>query len=288
METASRQDLSASASQARENHFGTGGAEPAIQACYDLLSSGSPLSDILVAVQRLGSVNKDDESQPGVKPGDTEFTDIAGEGRSASPQWQTAPMTQPVRSRLWDNYQNPSGALVRTGRDVSSADRSHSLVALPARPSRSVDNRSSDICSWLIGAVLFWLIPASSLTIIGIAGELLIHAGLPLTPREATEVLKAMPAPVESGKNLVSSHLEIPEASAAPDTPHSKPPEPSTAVPGNSEASRTAPDMKQKRPAAVSNLAPVTGRRRLAPPRQIPIEQFSMGWKIPSRLTDGF
>src|ERR1051326_587356 len=97
--------------------------EETIQACYNLISSGHPLSEILVALKQLGPLDKQRQSERGLQPSEPQICDIPGEVRAAVPQWQTAPLTKPLESQLLDPSRDVS--LVRT-----CGDWSHSLVAL--------------------------------------------------------------------------------------------------------------------------------------------------------------
>ena len=157
-------DLSASDSEGRKDHIP---GEEAIQACYDLLSSGRALSDILVALKRLGPLNRHNGSERRVEPSDTEIPEITGEDCAASSQWRTVQLAQPVESRRLDQSREPSGALVCAGGDLSPYHTSRSLVALTAPSSRRVENGLRDKLFRPIGAVLLWLIPAISLTSLG-------------------------------------------------------------------------------------------------------------------------
>jgi hypothetical protein len=272
METEPAQGLNESVSQEQKDHFRSEGSEEAIKACYDLISSGQPLSEILVALKRLGPLDKDRQSERGLGPIVTQISDIAGEVRAASPQWRTAQLTESLESRLLDQSQHLSAAWVRIG-----SDSSHSLVALRVRQppeSAPVENRLGIKVSRPIGAVLFWLIPAISLTAVGVAGKLLSDADLTWKVTEATAVPKAIPSTVEGTEDWIAPRAETAETRVP--------------VPAISDGSRTGPEITPKRPAA-PNSPPVTGRRRSAQPRQTPIQRpFSMEWKIPSRLTDGF
>jgi hypothetical protein len=265
------QGLSASVLEGRKDHFRPDSSEEAIQACYDLLSSGYPLSDILVALKQLGPLNKHSQSESGVESSDTEIADIAGEGLDAPSQWRTVQVTQAVETRLPYQSHELSGALVCAGGDVSPGDASRSLVALTIPPSHRVEN-GVKFCR-PIWAVLVWLIPAISLTVVGIAGKLLIDANLILTTTEATVVSNEIPGNVAGTVNL---------------TPPQAEPAETRAVPAISEVNRTAPDVEPNRPVR-PNSPPVTGSRRSAQSRHTPIQRpFSMEWKMPSRLTDGF
>jgi hypothetical protein len=255
-------------SEGRKDHFRSDSSEEAIQVCYDLLSSGNRLSDILVALKRLGPLDKHSQSDCGIEPSGTEIGEIAGEGRAASSQWRTVQVTQTV-----DQSREPLGALVRTGDDVSQGDASRSLVALTVPSStRRVENGLRDKFSRPIGVVILWLIPAISLTIVGIAGKRLMDSDLSSRLTEATAV--PILGPVEGIRDLPTPQAEAKETRAV--------------IPAISGVSRTATEVAPNRPAA-PNSPPETRSRRSTQPRHAPIERpFAMGWKIPSRLTDGF
>src|ERR1700732_5229020 len=156
METMPSQGLiSAPIPEQSKNRFGSDGSEEAIQACYDLLSSGYPLSEILVALKRLGPLNKVQSELRGAR-GDTKIYDIGGEFSDESSRWQIAKAAEPVESK-----------------------RSLTAVHVPQFPEHAGDaERLSIKWSRPIGIALFWLIPAISLTVAGIAGKLLIDAHL--------------------------------------------------------------------------------------------------------------
>jgi hypothetical protein len=76
--------LSAPIPQERKDLYQRDGNEEAIQACYDLLSSGRPLSEILDAAKRLRRLNKARQSNLGDEPADTQIREISGEARGIS------------------------------------------------------------------------------------------------------------------------------------------------------------------------------------------------------------
>jgi hypothetical protein len=265
MEAEPVQSLSASGSQEWKDQFRSENSEEAIQACHDLLASGHSLSEILVALKRFGPLNTASQSERDGGRADTQIFDQAGEPRAASPQWQTAQVTQPIKSRLLDQARDLSGALVRT-----DGDASHSLVALSVQQSTRVEHVKN---TRPIRAVLLWLMPLISLMVVGIAGKPLIDAGLTRNTAAHRVVPIAIPSRVEAAEDLTTPPTEAAEIGA-----------PVITLP---KASRTAPAITPKRP-TVPNSTPATRQQRSAPPRHTRIQRpFAMGWKTPSRLTDG-
>ena len=86
--------LSAPIPQERKDLYQRDGNEEAIQACYDLLSSGRPLLEILDAAKRLPGLKKVPQSNLGDEPADTQIPTISGEARGISVQWQIAPVAE--------------------------------------------------------------------------------------------------------------------------------------------------------------------------------------------------
>jgi hypothetical protein len=272
METEPAQCLNESISQEQKDHFRSDAGEETIQACYDLISSGHPLSEILVALKQLGPLDKQRQSERGLQPSDTQIGDIAGEVGAAVPQWQTAQLTKSLEPRLLDQSQDVSAALVRT-----SGDWSHSLVALSARrppEDARVVNRLHIKLPRPIGLVLFSLIPAISLTVIGLGGKLLSDADRTWKATEVTAGSREILRAVEGSEDATAPRPEAAETSA-----------PVSALSG---VGRTAREIASER-SATANSAPVRDRRRSAQPLHTPMQRpFSMEWKIPNRLTDGF
>src|SRR5207302_6733381 len=66
METEPAQCLNETISQEQKEHFRSDAGEETIQACYDLISSGQPLSEILVALKQLGPLDKQRQSERGL------------------------------------------------------------------------------------------------------------------------------------------------------------------------------------------------------------------------------
>lgn len=152
-----------------------------IEACYDLLSSGRPLSEVLDSAKRL-KYDRDGQS-------DTQIDRVDGEVQSASAPWKTAPVSERVEPRLTDS----PGVL---GQDTN-IDAPRSPVALKAQQAPKNGPFEKGWSSRLIGAALFWLIPTMSLTVVGTVTRSLIDADLTRTAAEATAVRKAFPVQPE-------------------------------------------------------------------------------------------
>jgi hypothetical protein len=272
METGPARCFNESISQEQKDHFRSDAGEETIQACYDLISSGRPLSEILAALKQLGPLDKQRQSERGLQPSDTQICDVAGEVCAAVPHWQTAQVPNPLESQLLDQSQDISAALVPT-----RGDWSHSLVTLSARrspESARVENRLGMKLPRPIGLVLFWLVPALSLTVVGVAGKLLSDADRTWKTTEATGAPKAILRSVEVNEDATE--------------PRPKTAEPSAPVPEISAVSRTAPEVAPNLPAS-PNSPPVKALRRSVQPRHTQVQRpFPTEWKIPTRLTDGF
>jgi hypothetical protein len=270
METEPAQCLNESISQEQKDHFRSDAGEETIRACYDLISSGRPLSEILAALKQIGPLDKQRQSERGLR--DTQILDVAGEVCAALPHWQTAQVSKPLQSRLLDQSQDISAALVPT-----RGDWSHSLFNLSARRSAEsarVENRLGIKLPRPIGLVLFWLVPALSLTVVGVAGKLLSNADLTWKAAEATAAPKAILRTVEVNEDVTAPRPKTAETSAP--------------VPAISAVSRTAAEVAPNRPAPPSS-PPVTASRRSIQPRHTQVQRpFPTEWKIPTRLTDGF
>src|SRR5437762_9184326 len=209
METEPARCLNESISQEQKDHFRSDAGEETIQACCDMISSGHPLSEILVALKQLGPLDKQRQSERGLQPSDPQNCDVPGEIRAAVPQWQTAQLTKSLEPRLLDQSQDVSAALVRT-----SGDWSHSLVALSARrspESARVANRLVIKLPRPIGLILFWLIPAISLTVVGLGGKLLSDAELTWKATEAT----AGPSALDGSEEVTAPRPETAETISA-------------------------------------------------------------------------
>ena len=165
------------------------GSEEAIQACYDLLSSGRPLSEILDAAKRLPRLNKVPQSNLGDEPADTQIREKSGEARGISVQWEIAPVAEWAEPKFVETV-----ALV----SVIGARASHSLVALDGQltPDRAGIVTRGTKLSRLSGAALFWLIPAMSLSIVGTGLKSVIDADvlrMAASTTTATEAEKVAP-----------------------------------------------------------------------------------------------
>jgi len=86
METEPALCLNEPISQEQKDHFRPDAGEETIRACYDLISSGHPLSEILVALKQLGPLDKQRQSERGPPTSDTQIRHVAGEVRDAAPQ----------------------------------------------------------------------------------------------------------------------------------------------------------------------------------------------------------
>jgi hypothetical protein len=138
-------------SQARKHLSRSDGSEEAIRVCYDLLLSGQSLPVILVALKRLGPLNKT-QFQPRGAYFDARSSDLPGERRSAIDY-----ATPPVEANL-------SLAL-------SQVPQSQLLP-------RNGEKQSNKNGRGPIGTAVFWFIPAMCLTLMAGAGKLLIDAAL--------------------------------------------------------------------------------------------------------------
>lgn len=153
------------------------GANPqAIQACYDLLSSGQPLSEILVALKQLGRLNNT-QSESGGAPDHTQTFGPVGEIGCALPPRAMAQVAEPIE----------------TGRSLV-------LLNVEASQQRGRDERRS---RRPVAVALFCLIPAMSLMVVEIGGKLLIDADLfrnSGTAMAGIETVAPMPAITEVGR----------------------------------------------------------------------------------------
>ena len=231
-----------------KDRFRSDASEQAVQGCYDLLSSGHSLSKMLVALKQIGPLNKA-KSELVDAPGDPQISHLADE--VAAP---------------------PQSEILQV---LESVEVSRSLVALNIEPSQQ---RARDEEKWSrpIGALLFWLIPAMSVMLLGVASKPLIEAGLLRNSGSATtgaETAAAMPAITEVGRTAP----ERPQAARDPAT------QAVIAAPANNQD--RGPRI-QERPAMKPSSLP-TSR-----PAQQPHTEFYRSspneWRIPTRLTDGF
>jgi len=275
-----------SASFQEKEYFRSDRSEETIQACYELISSGQPLSEILVALKQLGPLNENSPSERGPKPSETQITDVIGQVRAAAPQWQTAQLTELLEAPLLRQPQNVSAALVPTG-GISS----NSLVALRARlPSARVKNSSGIMLSRPIRSFLFWFIPLLSMVIIGVAGKLLSDSALRWTSSLSTAAPEAIRSTAESIEEPTAARAEAAGTTA---------PVPATSAivsgtgpeigPRQSPTSTPVPEVGPKQPPAPTPALIKGPQRRPAQTRHSPLQRPpSVGWRIPDRLTDGF
>ena len=283
--------LSAPIPQERKDLYQRDGNEEAIQACYDLLSSGRPLSEILDAAKRLPRLNKARQSNLGDEPADTQIREISGEARGISVQWEIAPVAEWAEPKFVETV-----ALV----SVIGAGASHSLVALDGQltPDRAGIVTRGTKLSRLSGAALFWLIPAMSLSIVGTGLKSVIDADVlrmaastttateaekvaPITP--TTEASRTAPqiTPAEDETRLGLEQVII--GAPAEPTTDSK----TTAQVQSGDAPSVVKGI-QTRPTPLAS-PPVTARPRPIPRRHTRIEQPAYrDWELPRRLTDGF
>ena len=267
------------------------GSEEAIQACYDLLSSGRPLLEILDAAKRLPGLKKVPQSNLGDEPADTQIPAISGEARGISVQWQIAPVAEWAEPKFVETV-----ALV----SVIGAGASHSLVALDGQltPDRAGIVTRGTKLSRLSGAALFWLIPAMSLSIVGTGLKSVIDADVlrmaastttateaekvaPITP--TTEASRTAPqiTPAEDETRLGLEQVII-GAPAEPTT------ESKTTAQVQSSGAPSVVKGIQTRPAPLAS-PPVTARPKPTQRRHTRIERPSFNdWELPSRLTNGF
>ena len=222
------------------DRFRSEASEQAIQACYELLSSGHSISEIL-SLKQIGPLNKA-QSEPANAPGERKVFYLAGDV-AAPPQWEVVRAAEPV-------------------------DVSRGLV--PLNLARSQPG-ARDKEKWLrpIGVALFWLLPAMSLMLTGIAGKLLVDVR-PLGGATASaEAVAGLPAITQVG-------------GTAPDPPQ-------TARDPGSQAAATAPPDRgpgiQDRPAVKPSSSISHPVRQ--PHREV-YHSSPMEWRIPTRLTDGF
>lgn len=246
MEAGPVQGLSASVS------YRSGASEEAIDVCEKLLSSGQSFSEILVALKRLGSRNKDGLSDLSVeamhKPG---MLELAGNPAALDPP----PLEASCRAA--------SGGLVVA--DASTA-AVRSLIALPVRASADTPVGKGKL-SPLVAGALFWLIPAMALLELGTAGKLLTDARDSAAPGSQTEKI-VLTAP-------------------APEPTRTTPP----ITPDQIEPARAALPVLTGSSAAPPSETVVTSQHGRSPntrnemrPRVAPIQRQ---WVIPGRLTDG-
>ena len=207
-------------------------------------------------------------------PGNTQLLDPFAEARG-TPYWAVAQVPAPVEAR-------------------------HSLVPLNFEQSQqhARDERSRKHWSRPIGAAIFWLIPAMSLMLIGIAGKRLTEANLLWNyevARAGAEAKAPAPAIAEVGHTadqIAPEQLqpgrepgsEVTEAPAEPGT------QAVTTAPANIQnggAIHGGSGMQGRSRARTS--IPRTGRSKVAQRFQNDVYGTSARvWSVPRRLTDGF
>lgn len=223
------------------DRFRSEASEQAIQACYELLSSGHSVSEIL-SLKQLGPLDKA-AIRAANAPGERKIFHLAGNG-AAPPRWKIVQVAEP-------------------------ADVSRGLVPLNLAPSQP---RARDEEKWPrpIGVALFWLLPAMSLMLTGIAGKLLVDARPLGGATVSAEAVAGLPAITQVG-------------GTAPDPPQ-------TARNPASQAAASAPPDRgpgiQDRTAVKPSSPPIS-----RPARRPYMEVYRLSpreWRIPTRLTDGF
>ena len=248
-------------------------SEEAIEACYDLVSSGHSLSEILVALKRLAPVNKA-PTELGGTPGNTQLLDPFADSRGTS-HWAVAQLPALVEAR-------------------------HSLVPLNLEQSRqhARDEWSRKNWSRPIGAAIFWLVPAISLMLIGIAGKRLTEANLlwnyevARAGAEAKAPAPAIAAVGHTADQIAPEQLQPgrgrePEATAAPAKPGTQAVRTAPANIQNGGAIHSGSGMQGRSSARTS--IPRTGRSKVAQRFQNDVYGTSARvWSVPRRLTDGF
>lgn len=256
------QQVSMPISQQKE-WFRSGTNEKSIQACYDLLSSGHSLSEILIALKELGPLNKA-QSDLVDAPAIPEISHLVGEF-PAPPQREILQVGERVEVR-------------------------RTFVPLNAEPQQRAYNEKK---SRPLAVVLFLLIPAMSLMSVGISSKLLIDAGLLRNSESATrgsERIDPTPAITEVGRSAPGQSTAASEGKL---TVPASPPESTTqavgTVPDNKQDRGPLIDKRtQERPAA-RTLPPPTSRESSVQRRQMRIYPSPpMQWRPPNRLTDGF
>ena len=167
-----------------------------IETCYELLSSGRSLSEVLDAARRLSSTNKASASDAGHPPA-AQIDDLADEARLASSQPGNAQLTEPLEATL-------TGYSHTLGPDrYINVPRSCVGLKLQQTPENARHETGRSIKpSWLIGAALFWLIPTISLTIIGSSAKLLFDAEIGREVAAVTAILKAIPRTLQLDRYL--------------------------------------------------------------------------------------
>ena len=242
--------------------------DEAIQACYDLLSSGRPLAEIFVAMKALGPLNKN-QLQPRDVPYDTQGRDLLGEPRSHPwAIYDAVPLVEANLSLIPFKVSQP-----------------HLLSPVSDKHSHKNSHRA-------IRAALFWFVPAMSLMLVAVAGKLLIDAVLTQnhqTQSPGTETIASRPL-ISELANLAPQQPATARASEAvaaemsPTTP---------AVVTRSfvvQHDHSLDDGKSVRESASPKiLSPPANRARSTQSRHLQSDNSSpKRWVLPRRLTDGF
>ena len=123
------------------------GSEEAIQACYDLLSSGRPLLEILDAAKRLPGLKKVPQSNLGDEPADTQIREISGQARGISVQWEIAPVAEWAEPRFVESVAQtrpaPLASPPVTARPKPT-QRRHARIGRPAYRDWELPRRLTD------------------------------------------------------------------------------------------------------------------------------------------------
>jgi hypothetical protein len=238
--------------------YWSGASEEAVQVLCELLSAGRPISEVLDAAKRFASLDKGSESGLGGGPARTQLDGVAGQSPGAVAQGGTAQLTEPVESNLAISA-NPLAPIAG----------SRSLIVLSGRQSLEAGRVEKRKLSRPIGAALFWLIPAMSLTVVWTTGKGLFDADLLRNNAGTTAEVVSTPEASRVLPPITPGQFE-PGRSAEP-TVAGSPAEPGI------EVGTTAP--------AALSLRPVTDRLKPAQPRHTRIQRR---WGHPRRLTDGF
>jgi hypothetical protein len=143
-----------------------------IQACYELLASGLPLSEVLDAAKRISSLNKTSDSKLG-GAGDVQSAKITQDHDASS---QSGIVRFPVRlAEVLVSHQ----ALEASGAPALPDDADpHRSIVNQSQPGSVLRREKWSVKSRLIAGALFWLIPAISLIVVGMMGKSLIDRGL--------------------------------------------------------------------------------------------------------------
>jgi len=237
--------------------YSSGASAEAVQVLCELLSAGRPISEVLDAAKRFASLDKGSKSGLGGGLARTQIDGVAGQSPGVLAQGGTAQLTELVESNLAISA-NPLAPIAG----------SRSLIVLGGRQSLEAGRVEKRKLSRPIGAALFLLIPAMSLTVVWATGTGLFDADL--LRNNAGTTAEVVSTPEASRIPPITPGQFEPGRSAEP-TVAGPPAEPGT------EVGTTAP--------AALSLRPVTDRSKPAQPRHTRIQRR---WGHPRRLTDGF